>query len=134
MAKGIVQLDQGKLLARLERLETQLDRVARAQGGGFGATLRGFVLGALVGAGLALLYAPQRGEETRQRVFQVKEQAAQLAGQAREQATQVAGQAQQAAGQLKGQAQQAMGRGTGLPESSTVRVGADRPAPEVPGV
>lgn len=36
--------------------------IEREQGGSFGS----FVLGALVGAGLALLFAPQSGEETQQ--------------------------------------------------------------------
>ena len=116
MTKETVQLDQGKLLDRLEHLEQQLARVARAQGRGFATALRAFTLGVLVGGGLALLYAPQRGEETRQRVLQLTEHAAQRASQAKEQATQVAGQAQQAASQLKDQAQ-----------SSTVRPPTDVP-------
>lgn len=134
MAKTTVQLDQDRLLERLERLEQQLALVVRAQGGGFGATLLGFALGALVGGALALLYAPQRGEETRQRVLLAKEQAAQLAGQAKGQATQVAGQAQHAASRLRDQAQQAMGQGTDQVRSSTQPAPGGVPVPEVPGM
>lgn len=107
MAKDTVQLDQGMLLDRLEHLEKQ---IAKQQGGGAGATLKTFILGALVGAGVALLYAPQGGEQTRQRLSQVKEQATQVAGQAKEQTAQLAGQAQQAASQIKDQARQAAGQ------------------------
>ena len=93
MAKTTTQLDQGQLLERLERLERQLaqSRVRPAGGG-----LRMFLFGALVGGGLALLYAPQQGEQSRERVLQWKDRAVELAGQAQEQATRVAGQVQQA--------------------------------------
>lgn len=47
---------------RLERVTAQLEQAAkRNRGGG----LKPFALGALVGAGAALLYAPQAGEQTR---------------------------------------------------------------------
>ena len=45
--------------------------IERDRGGGLGS----FVLGALVGAGLALLFAPQSGEETQE---EIKERALQL--------------------------------------------------------
>lgn len=38
--------------------------IERESGGGFGS----FILGALVGAGLALLFAPQSGEETQEEI------------------------------------------------------------------
>ena len=51
---------------RLERVTDQLEQAAkRNQGGGLLSVLKSFALGALVGAGIALLYAPQRGEQTR---------------------------------------------------------------------
>ncbi len=51
---------------RLERVTAQLEQAAkRNRGGGFMSGLKPFVLGALVGAGAALLYAPQAGEQTR---------------------------------------------------------------------
>lgn len=51
---------------RLEQVTAQLEQAARRnQGGGIMGALKPFLLGALAGAGLALLYAPQRGEQTR---------------------------------------------------------------------
>ncbi|CAA9589995.1 MAG: hypothetical protein AVDCRST_MAG18-4835 [uncultured Thermomicrobiales bacterium] len=51
---------------RLERVTAQLEQAAkRSQGGGLMSMLKPFALGALVGAGAALLYAPQAGEQTR---------------------------------------------------------------------
>ncbi|HEX6736833.1 MAG TPA: YtxH domain-containing protein [Vicinamibacteria bacterium] len=121
MAKDTVQLDQGKLMDRLERLEKQIAKSGEQRGGGFGTALKAFTVGALVGGGAALLYAPQRGEQTRQRLLQAKEQATQMAGQAKEQTAQLAGQAQQAAGQLKDQAQQAAGQTKDQVQSSTAK-------------
>ena len=121
MAKDTVQVDQGKLLDRLERLEKQIARGNARRGGGLGTALKAFAVGALVGGGAALLYAPQRGEQTRQRLLQAKDQATQLAGQAKEQTAHLAGQAQQAAGQLKDQAQQAAGQTKDQVQSSTVK-------------
>jgi gas vesicle protein len=99
--------DQRRLAEALEHLE---DQVARSQRGGFGTTFKAFVIGALVGAGAALFYAPQRGEELRQqmqqRSSQMKEQATQLAGQVQQSVGQVKDQAQQSASQIKDQAQQ----------------------------
>jgi gas vesicle protein len=108
MAKGTVQVDQDKLLDRLERLEKQIAKSGEQRGGGFGTALKAFAVGALAGGGLALLYAPQRGEQTRQRLLQAKEQATQVAGQAREQTAQLAGQVKEQATQVAGQAQQAV--------------------------
>lgn len=60
-------------------------------GFGAGSVLLSFVLGGLVGAGLALLVAPQSGPETRKRIRDlsddVVEKATSYAGQAREKAT-----------------------------------------------
>ena len=140
MAKDTVQLDQGKLMDRLARLEKQIVEGNAQRGGGLGSALKAFTFGALVGGGAALLYAPQRGEQTRQRLRQAKEQAAQVAGQAKEQtaqlagqvkdqATQVAGQAQQAAGQLKEQAQQAASQAKDQVQSSAVKPPSAATAP-----
>jgi gas vesicle protein len=51
---------------RLEQVTAQLEQAAKQhRGSGPLRALRPFVLGALAGAGMALLYAPQRGEQTR---------------------------------------------------------------------
>jgi gas vesicle protein len=44
------------------------DRTRNTPEGGGSATAVGFVVGALVGAGIALLLAPRTGKETRQRL------------------------------------------------------------------
>ncbi|MGN6811927.1 MAG: YtxH domain-containing protein, partial [Thermomicrobiales bacterium] len=101
------QTEQRRLAEALEHLQ---DQVSQSQRGGFGTTFKAFVFGAVVGGGLALFYAPQRGEELRQQMqqrgSQMKEQASQLTGQVKDQATQLADQVQQSAGQIKDQAQQ----------------------------
>ena len=60
-----------------EHDETPYFVIEREGGGGIGA----FVLGALVGAGLALLFAPQSGEETQE---ELRSRAAKLKDQARD--------------------------------------------------
>jgi gas vesicle protein len=50
---------------QLTTVTARLERLARRQRGGPLGGFRPFVLGALVGAGAALLYAPQAGEQTR---------------------------------------------------------------------
>ncbi len=61
--------------------------------GGFnaGSVLLSFLLGGMVGAGLALLLAPQSGAETRKRIREftddVKEKASDYAGEAKEKLT-----------------------------------------------
>jgi gas vesicle protein len=66
-------------------------------GFGAGSVLLSFLLGGLVGAGLALLVAPQSGPETRKRIREfsddVVDKATTYAGQAREKATTYASQA-----------------------------------------
>ena len=114
MAKETVQLDQGKLLDRLERLEQQIAKSGTRRGGGVGTALKAFTVGSLVGGGLALLYAPRTGEQTRQ---QLLERGTQL----RDQATQAAGQAQQTAGQFTDQAQQAVSQATDRVQATAVR-------------
>lgn len=56
--------------------------------GDFGAFLVGFIVGGLVGAAMALLYAPQSGEETRAYIrdksIELKEKAAETVEEARE--------------------------------------------------
>ena len=60
-------------------------------GYGSGSVLLSFLLGGVVGAGLALLFAPQSGRETRQKIKDladdVKEKSAEYVNQAKEKAT-----------------------------------------------
>jgi gas vesicle protein len=64
------------------------------RGSDFGAFLSGFVIGGLVGAAVALLMAPQSGEETRamirDRSIELKDQVEQTATEARARAEQLA--------------------------------------------
>lgn len=64
----------------------------------FGAFLIGFVVGGLTGAVVALLFAPQSGEETR---TYIKEKSIELRDKAAEQAEQVAQKAEQLAEEAK---------------------------------
>ena len=61
------------------------------EGYGSGSVLLSFLLGGVVGAGLALLFAPQSGRETRQKIKDladdVKEKSAEYVNQAKEKAT-----------------------------------------------
>jgi YtxH-like protein len=118
MAKEIVQLDQGQLLKRLAGLEQQIAKSGQQRGGGVGTALKAFGVGALVGGGVALLYAPRPGEQTRRQLLQ-------RGSQAKEQAT-------QAAGQLKEQAQQAVSQGTDQVQAATMRSPSEAPAPPAP--
>ncbi|MBI4730565.1 MAG: YtxH domain-containing protein [Chloroflexi bacterium] len=64
----------------------------------FGAFLIGFVVGGLTGAVVALLFAPQSGEETR---AVIKEKSIELRDKAAEQAELVASKAEKFAGEAK---------------------------------
>lgn len=134
MAKDSPQRNQDEILERLGRVEEQLTTIAR-RGRGRGAPLRTFALGALLGGGAALLYAPQRGEQTRQRVLQAKDQATQAAGPARERVAHLAGQAQQVTGQIKDRVLSISAqRGTppATAQLSTAPPPAEAPAPGAP--
>jgi gas vesicle protein len=52
----------------LDTVEDEEDEGLGHEGHGAGTFLAGLAIGALVGAGVALLFAPQSGQETRQRV------------------------------------------------------------------
>lgn len=101
-----------QLIETVERLQKQVAKSNK--GGGFGGGIKPFLFGSLIGGGLALLYAPKPGTETRQQLFQtgteLKESATQLAGQAKEQAGTLQDQAQQTLTQAKDQAQQVTGQ------------------------
>ncbi len=69
---------------RLERVAAQLEQAAKRNQGGLIGALKPFALGALVGAGAALLCAPQAGAQTRavlrRNADDVQDRAAQAAG------------------------------------------------------
>jgi len=75
----------------------------------FLAFLIGIVLGGLIGAAVALLYAPQSGEETRaairERSIELKEQAMEQASALRDQAQQQVQSLQQQVTELQGRLQ-----------------------------
>jgi len=73
----------------------------------FLAFLIGIVLGGLIGAAVALLYAPQSGEETR---AAIRERSIELKEQAMEQATALRDQAQQQITSLQQQVSDLQGR------------------------
>ena len=67
------------------------DATDTCNGSHVGTTLLGFALGAAVGAGVALLLAPQSGKRTRMRLAQGVRQSGQLATDALEHARSAAG-------------------------------------------
>lgn len=75
----------------------------------------GFLVGGLVGAAAALLFAPHSGEETRtlirDRGIELKEQADDLSVQARQRAEELQGEAKQRAGDLQSQVRNAVEEG-----------------------
>jgi gas vesicle protein len=97
VAGATAQLDYDKVLGQLAQLERQLAKSDQRRGGGVAGTLKVLTVGSLLGGGLALLYAPQTGEQTRRQLLQ-------RGTQLKDQATQVADQARQAAGQATDQA------------------------------
>lgn len=65
---------------------------------GFGSSLLTFLSGAVIGAGLALLFAPQDGKETRK---QIKDAAGRAADEVRDRSEKVAQSARTAVKQVK---------------------------------
>lgn len=80
------------------------------QSGDFGAFLSGFIVGGLVGAAVALLMAPQSGEETRvlirDRSIELKDKAVEAAEDARVRAEAAAEEARMRAEEIRQRGQQ----------------------------
>ena len=78
--------------------------------GEFGAFVTGFVIGGLVGAAVALLFAPQSGEETRtlirEKSIEIKDQVEKTAVETREKAEQFASETREKAEKLADEAKQ----------------------------
>jgi len=66
--------------------------MARDEGGGAGTVLLAFLLGAVSGAAVALLYAPASGEETREYLGQKAREGRQRAGEVAERGRQAVNQ------------------------------------------
>ena len=81
-----------------------------AQDSDFGAFVAGFFIGGLAGAAVALLLAPQSGEETqkiiRDKSIELKDKAAETADQARVRANEMAAEARVRADELARQARE----------------------------
>ena len=84
-----------------------------------------FLIGAAVGASVALLYAPQEGEETRRflgdRASDARDKATELAGTARDKATDLAGTARGKASELTGRATDTASTLAQQPKTNSVR-------------
>jgi len=106
-----------QLVEELERLRRQLAERGDSDGGIMGF-LGGLALGTLVGGALAIVFAPQSGEQTREQLretsIELKDRATQVAGQAREQADTLQTQAQEVLGQAKDQVQSVTTRVQGI--------------------
>jgi gas vesicle protein len=78
-------------MSRYEEYDEDDEQVIVIDRGGGGAGIGTFLLGAAIGAGLALLFAPQSGAETRadikRRARKAKDSAARVAGEVTEQVT-----------------------------------------------
>lgn len=78
-------------------------------------------VGALIGAGVALLLAPKTGEETRDLL---REKGTDLARRAQERGTEFARRAQESAGEAQGKAQEFLGRGKEIVEEKSAQLRA----------
>ena len=78
-------------------------------------------VGALIGAGVALLLAPKTGEETRELL---REKGTDLARRAQERGTEFARRAQESVGDVPGKAQEFLGRGKEIMEEKSAQLRA----------
>lgn len=104
--------------------------------GDLGSFLAGFMIGGLIGAGVALLMAPQSGEETRAYIkdksIELRDQAVEAAGEVQTRASDFA---QQTAGAYEEQVQRlqaAVDAGKKKPAKKTTAKDADEPEEEAP--
>ena len=104
--------------------------------GDLGSFLAGFMIGGLIGAGVALLMAPQSGEETRAYIkdksIELRDQAVDAAGDVQTRATDLA---QQTAGAYEEQVQRlqsAVDAGKKKPAKKTADKATDEPAEDAP--
>ena len=99
--------------------------------GDLGSFLAGFVIGGLIGAGVALLMAPQSGEETRALIadksIELRDRAVTTAGEAQTRAGEIASQTAQAYDQQVQRIQAAVDAGKKPPKKD-----AEAPAEEAP--
>jgi gas vesicle protein len=99
--------------------------------GDLGSFLAGFVIGGLIGAGVALLMAPQSGEETRALIadksIELRDRAAETAGEVQSQAGDFASQTAEAYNQQVQRIQAAVDAGKKPPKKD-----AEAPAEEAP--
>ncbi len=84
-----------------------------------GAFIAGFVLGGLVGAAVALLLAPQSGEETR---MMIREKGIELKDQAEQTAAEVRARAERLAQEAKARAEELQRRGQVVLEEQKARL------------
>lgn len=88
--------------------------MSRQDGSGFGWFLFGFLMGGLVGAAVALAFAPQSGEETRrllrEKGVELRGRAEETYGQVRERVGELREQAETQVGQVREQVQQVASR------------------------
>jgi gas vesicle protein len=99
--------------------------------GDLGSFLAGFVIGGLIGAGVALLMAPQSGEETRaiitDKSIELRDRAVETAGEVQAQAGDIASQTAEAYNQQVKRIQAAVDAGKQPPKKD-----AEAPAEEAP--
>ena len=99
--------------------------------GDLGSFLAGFVIGGLIGAGVALLMAPQSGEETRALIadksIELRDRAAETAGEVQTQAGEFASQTAEAYNQQVQRIQAAVDAGKKPPKKD-----AEAPSEEAP--
>ncbi len=100
--------------------------MSEQQSGGFGWFILGFLVGGLAGATVALAYAPESGEETRERLrlkgIELRGQAEQVAGKARGRVDELRRQAEEQVGSVRSQVEQGVQAARGYAENVSNRM------------